>query len=342
MGKEKEILDHLKSNEIDEIRESKNDKNLNEALFKTVGYLLDEIDKLSRDMLSVYDEKETRRIFSFFGRVAQTACKFYQESKGHLDPVALKGEIGQRLETADREITEVNASLEYIEKTEADLLKKEKELNKRKEEYNKLTEKVTTLKKDEERLSNVVLKTLNDDIKALERENEGLEETIKQNQKTKTRLESKNKELETTHQALEKSVVEANAKEKRIEETIIKTIDAKLVTVEGIYTKYAKDLDSTKAKIENFKKQYSQLDDDVMKAQSDYNYYNGYLGENSKIVKKLREYGISEIDAFSSEMDNIKKHLKSELDRFDKIIKSVIEELEKQKEDIGRRNKTLL
>ncbi len=67
-----------------------------------------------------------------------------------------------------------------------------------------------------------------------------------------------------------------------------------------------------------------------------------HLWENSKIAAKLKEYGISRIDDFSMEMDNLKKYATNELARFDNIIKGVIEELEKQKEDISRRNKTLL
>jgi peptidoglycan hydrolase CwlO-like protein len=66
-----------------------------------------------------------------------------------------------------------------------------------------------------------------------------------------------------------------------------------------------------------------------------------HLGENSNIAIKLKEYGISSVDRFVNEIDNIKKSVKENLANFDKIIKGVIEELEKEREDIGRRNKTL-
>jgi len=65
-----------------------------------------------------------------------------------------------------------------------------------------------------------------------------------------------------------------------------------------------------------------------------------HLGENSIIAVKLKEYGISRIDDFSTEMDNLKNGVKNELARFDNIIKKVIEKLEEEKIDIGRRNKT--
>ena len=336
MGKKNlELFDFLEANYIPAIKASGEDKDLNEVLFKTVDYLLRHTYELSSNTLSAYSEREKRKIFSSFGKVAQTACEFYQASKEHLDPVALNGEIGQKLETATQKVTEVNASLESIERTEADLLKKEKELNQINEKYEKITEKVSTLKKIKETVSNDVLKNLESEAAELERTN-------KQNQKIKSELESQIKELENTHQSLSKSVAKANANKKEIEENIIDTINAKHDTVREIYAKYSKNLDSTKAEIENFKRQYSLLDDELIKAQSEYDLYNFHLGENSKIVVKLKEYGISRIDDFSTEMDNLKKHVKSELVRFDNIIKVVIEELEKQKEDIGRRNKTLL
>jgi len=78
------------------------------------------------------------------------------------------------------------------------------------------------------------------------------------------------------------------------------------------------------------------------KLKLEYTELNLYLLENSKIVDNLKEYGISRIDNFSDEMDNLKKHIQNELARFDNIIKGIIEELEKEKEDIGRRNKTLI
>jgi len=336
MGKKNlELFDFLEANYIPAIKASDNDKDLNEVLFKTVDYLLRHTYELSSNTFSAYSEREKRKIFSSFGKVAQTACEFYQVSKEHLDPVALNGEIGQKLDTATQEVTKVNALLESIEKNNADLLKNEKELKEKNEAYTKITEKVSSLEKIKETVSDDVLKTL--ESKAVK-----LNETIEKNQKIKSELENQIKELEDTHQSLSKSIAQVNAEKKEIEENIIDTINAKLDTIKEIYAKYSKDLDSIKAEIEDFKKQYSLLDEELKKAQSEYNLYNLHFGENSSIVVKLKEYGISKIDDFSTEIDNLKKHIKSELVRFDNIIKGVIEELEKEKEDIGRRNKTLL
>jgi len=234
MYKKRELLEHLESSDIPKIKASNDDKDLNEVLFATVIYLLREIYDLSSSTLGTYSKIEKRNVFSSFGEVAQTACKFYQTSKEHLDPVALNGKIGQELEAATQEVSKVNALLESLEKANADLLKKQEELNEKNEAYKKMEENIIRLKK--------------------------IQETI-------------------TEEAFNK-----------------------------------------------LKQEHTELD--------------LHFGENSKIAVKLKEYGISRIDDFSTEVDNLKKGVKNELARFDNIIKGVIEELEKEKNDIGRRNKT--
>jgi len=233
-AKNLELFDFLEANYIPAIKAAGDDKALNDVLFKAVDYLLRNTCELSSSTLGAYSERERRKIFSSFGKVAQTACDFYQASKEHLDPAALNGEIGQKLEAATQEVSKANALLESLEKANADLLKKEGELNERNEAYKKMEENIIRLKK--------------------------IQETI-------------------TEEAFNK-----------------------------------------------LKQEHTELD--------------LHFGENSKIAVKLKEYGISRLDDLSTEMDNLKKGVKNELARFDNIIKSVIEELEKEKEDIGRRNKT--
>jgi len=237
MGKKNlELFEFLEANYIPAIKNANDDKDLNVVLFKTVNYLLGHIKELSSNALSTASEKEKKRIFSFFGKdVAQAACDFYQESKDYLDPVTLNGEIGQRLKNKTQQVIEVNASLDSIERNEADLLKEEKELNQLNEKHTKLMEKVSALRKIKETVSGEFLKTLEDE----------------------------------------------------------------------------------------------------------YDLYNLHFGENSSIVNKMKEYGVSGIEDFLRRVDSLRDSFNSELTRFDNMIKDVIEKLEKEKEDIGRRNKTL-
>ena len=225
------LLELLESNYIPAIKKSDNDKDLNEVLFALALHLIGRVNELSSSIIANCDKVERRDIFSSFGEVAKIACKFYQESKEHLDPVALNGEIGRQLEAASQEIAKINGSLEALKKNEDDLLKKENELNEKNDVYENLKKRVSTLKEIEEK---VTLEALN-------------------------KLMREREELEL------------------------------------------------------------------------------HLGENSKIAIKLKEYGISSVENF----DNLKKDVKEKLADFDKIIKGIIEEQEKEKEEIGRRNKTL-
>ena len=156
MRKNSEILESLESNYVPAIKKSDNDKDLNEVLFALVLYLMRPTCELSNSIIGNCDKLDRRDIFSSFGEVAQIACDFYQASKEHLDPVALKGEIGQQLEAASKRVVEVNSAIKELEKSKEDLQKKEEELLKKENElkekndnYENLKKKVTTLKEIE-------------------------------------------------------------------------------------------------------------------------------------------------------------------------------------------------
>ncbi|MCL2196182.1 MAG: hypothetical protein FWB77_01060 [Treponema sp.] len=220
MGKKNsEILEFLEANYLPAIKTAEDDKGLNEVLFKTVNYLMEHTYNLTCGILGACNEREKKKIFSSFGKqAAQKACDFYQASKGQLDPEALNEETWRKLETAVKQINEVNASLESLEKNNADLLQKENELNEKKETYEKLNKKVSALKEIKEKVT----------IEALNK--------IKQD---------------------------------------------------------AEELDL-------------------------------HLGENSKIVIKLKEYGITSVEKFLNEIDRRKDIVKNEIKWFDNILKDII------------------
>jgi len=303
-------------------------KDANDILFKTIKLLLDELD-YSDKALAAYDEMEMRKLFTSFGRISQTTCDFYKASKGHLDPEALNGTIGKDIEATTKEIDNKNKLLESIEKNNADLLKRKEELNQINEKYVKKTEEVSKLKKIEETVSDDVLTKL-------DRKKAELNGIIDKNQKIKTELDRSIKDLENTRQSLSDSTARANAEKKEIEENIIKTIDAKLDTIREIYTKKQKDINGIKVEIEKFKSQYKQLCDVFKNAQSQYDFYNLYLGENSSIVKKMKDYGIPKTDVFLTKIESLRDSIKSELEQFDKLIRGVIGEFEKARDEIDK------
>jgi len=311
----------LLDNHTQAIKTADGGKNANDVLLKTVKLLLDKIDG-SEACLAKYDKSEMKQLFSSFGKVTKTACDFYQASKKHLDPVALNGEIGRNLETTTKETAKINALMESIEKNNAELLKEEKKLNEINKQYEKLDAEISRLKKIKETVSDNV-------IKALTHEMTELIKSIKKNQREKNDLKGQIKDLEHTHQALSSSIAKANARQKEVEENIISTIDAKKAAVEKIFADHSRNLNTIITEIEGFKKQYSQLDDSLIKAKTDHDFYSQHLGENGTIVKKLKEYKVYSIDSFLLELSRLETAIKTDLERHDKLIRNVLIEQEK-------------
>jgi len=340
---DKNFLEKLESH-VSVIKNAETGKDANDKLVKTVKLLLTQIDR-SETCLAGYNEKEIMLFFSSIGQFAQSACDFYLASRERLDPEALNKTIRERLETVTQEIIKVNALIESIEENDAELLKREKELNKINEKYKAIKKTVDDLRAIKENISN-------EDIIALKSKERELNETIKENQKICDNLkreikdltsthERENKELENTRLTLSKTEARVNAEKQIIEEDIISTISEKRDIIETIYNKHSKDLRDTETNIENFKTQFEQLKDRLEEAKTEYEIYNAHFGENSNIVKKLKEYGVSRVGDFFIETKRLEESFKTELDRFDELIRDVIVEQEKIKEDIGGRNGTL-
>jgi uncharacterized protein YoxC len=126
---DKTFLEKLDSSVL-EIRKADAGKGANEVLFKTMKMLLKKIDN-SETCLAKYDKFQIMQHFSSFEDIAKSAYDFFQASKGY----ALNEEIRQNLEATTQEVARVNAALEFIEKNDADLLKKKGDLNKINEKY---------------------------------------------------------------------------------------------------------------------------------------------------------------------------------------------------------------
>jgi predicted nucleic acid-binding Zn-ribbon protein len=153
-------------------------------------------------------------------------------------------------------------------------------------------------------------------------------------------LGSQIQDLKNTDQALSKTIAKIDIDKKAIEENITKTIETRIADIKRIYDEQNVDINDLKAEIEKYKKQYALLDDEIIKAKEEFDFYNRHLGEDSDIVLKLREYKIQSLDSFTSEIDRLESSIKTELVELDEKIKGIIEEQEKINEDISRRNGT--
>jgi chromosome segregation ATPase len=98
-------------------------------------------------------------------------------------------------------------------------------------------------------------------------------------------------------------------------------------------------LDSILAEIEEYKNQYAKLDEEFQRVRDIHSSYCLHLGENSNIIEKLRKYGLSSIDEFVNEVNQLENNVKDHLARFDSIIKEVLAEQQKIIETIQRLQK---
>jgi len=316
----------LLDTQIEAVKNATAGKNENEIILKTIKLLMEQLN-YSDSVLSEYERLEMRKLFAFFGSIAQAACDFYEASKEHLDPTALQGEIGRKLENAKNEVNRVNALIEAIERDSVDLLEQENELIKKNAEYNKIQQKISELQE--------IYEIATDErIQSLKIEEEQLSSHIKQNKKEAANLESTIKEYKMDLVALQESSVRLHSKQKTIEENIIATIQQKHDKLHDIYTRRSHDLEHITSEIERYKTLYSNLSDDLSKAEETHRIYALHLGENSDITRKLQEHGISSVESLLVEVQKLESSIKTEISRFDHMLRDVILQKEKMKEEI--------
>ena len=316
----------LLETQIDSVKSAEIGKSENETILKTVKLLLDRVN-YSDEVISGYDQREMRKFFASFGAVAQTACDFYAGAKNNLDPIALQGEIGNKIETAISEIQRVTALLDAIECDYAELLKQENELAAMNAAYSKEMKKIKELQDTYEAVSDKKIETL-------KQEAEKLNNQIDQNKKEIFALNTTVNERKTVLISLQGTYVRLIEEQRCIEENVIEVIQKRHDELRDIYVKYSGDLERITSEIERFKMLYSNFDANVKKAKETYDTYVLHLGENSDIAQKLRKYDFLSADGIVEEIKRFEKGFKAEFDRFDSLLRDLIAERKKIKDKI--------
>jgi len=322
------IKEHLGilDNHVQKIRDSGDAKSSNDILLETIKLLLENID-YSDAVLSDYGKNEIRKLFSGFRRVARSSCDFYQASKKHLDLGALNGEIGQTLERTTKDLADIIAAMEALERNEADLLEAEKELNEKAALHRDAREKISKLKE--------IYETVTDEsLAALDREAAGLTGKIEKNKEEKAALDAKLNQCKTVLSELSDTFVRINTEREEIEENIVKKINEHYEKIQEIYESHAKDLNRIMKEIEDYKKNYADLGDLLHKAQEMHKIYGLHFGENGKIINQLKEYGIASVDQFLSDTNHLEDTVREGLKELDRRIKGVIVAQEEARKEI--------
>ena len=215
------------------------------------------------------------------------------------------------------QLSDMVATIESIERNSADLLNMEKELNEKETVYREKKKKISSLQE--------IYQTVTDEaLTALDSEAAELNDKIEVNKQKKAELEDSINECRALFDTLSDAFVQINAEKKLIEENIIEKINERRCQVQDIFDAQSKDLNKIIDEIEDYKRQYAELDFTLQKVQESHKIYNLHFGENSKIINKLQEYGIPTIDNFISETQRFDDTVRKELEKYDSIIKSII------------------
>ena len=313
----------LLEQQVELVKNASDEKSENDGILKTLRVMLERLKQnCSSKVLDGYSQSEMRRLFSSFGNVAQAACDFYGDSKTYLDPAALQGEIGRKLESASAEIKRITALLADIERDNSELLEKDSELAKRNSKYTDLQERIKEL--------NEIYEVATDErIASLKTEAEQLSQHITRNKQEASILEGRVNERKMDLASLHETYVRLDNSNHTIEENIVATIQQKHDEIKDIYSRHSRDLDTIISEIERYKTLYANLKDDVENARTTCDTYMLHLGENSDIVRKLQEYDITSVEGLLSDIKRTESGLKAELKRFDEMIRKIIQNKEK-------------
>lgn len=323
---------------IREINESENDVATNDAILRTIEYLLDNIIN-SKKVFSAYGEMEMLLLYADTGKIAEAVCALFETSKSYFNPAKIIQENIQRLSEVSEQVEERQSLIKSMEKSNADLLKQERELVKKSEEYDELSRRVSQL----QRANNIN----EDDIKSLISKETELNEIIASQEKdlierkeTIKKLEEIINEYTDVLKLLSETIITENAKTQTLDENIRSMIEQKRDTLQKIYRENSADLIAIEEEMKSYVEQYNDLKNKLQKSNNLCEQYRLHLGENSKIVKKMKEYGISSLSKSSIEIRKTETIIKNELDEFDKKIKKIIDVQEGTEKAVDEIEKT--
>ena len=295
----------LLNTQVESITNASEGKLENETLLKTIKLLLDKIN-CTEDTLSEYGKLELRKLFASFGAVAQTACDFYVASKDHLDPAALQGEIGKKLENAKSENERVSALIDIIEQDSEKLLSSEKELTAKNATYEALSQKVDELQKIYQLATDERIQSLKDEV-------EELNDHIKKNKAEAINLESSIKELSDSNAQLKleldalikKQHEHVSTKDSQEKEILHLTSQIKIMQDEIEQKKVV--LQRTQNELEvataSHNEQRVVIENALIQVKSNYDLYSQHIEENKQIILKLKNKGV--------DVSSMEKHIKS-------------------------------
>ena len=304
-------------------------KDANTLRLETAKLLLSQVDS-SEAALEAYDKFDIRELFAAYADFATETSAFYDANKGKLDPVALNGKMGQKLESAISENKRISDALTELNQNEKALLAEETELEHNKKEYADLSAKVESLREIRDTMTPAVLKAMKEEIDDLESQ---IKKSSKEHGKLKKELEDVTAEAQEVEKEL--SVIAESKVEKcnQMKSVIQKHFDILKVLFEHEQL----NADEMLAKIAEYKALYDRLKETVNETSEILSLYEVQMGEDSKIVESMKKYGVKSLASALDDIDRIKKTIEDDIKAYDLILQKVVKGEEGIRAEIERR-----
>ena len=304
-------------------------KDANTLLLETAKLLLSQVDS-SEAVLKAYDKFDIRELFAAYADFATETSSFYDANKGKLDPAALNGKMGQKLESAISENKRISQALTELNENEKALFAEETELERHKQEYADLSAKVESLREIRDTMTPAVLKAMKEEIDELESQ---IKKSSKEHGKLKKELEDVTAEAQEIEKEL--SVVADSKAEKcnQVKSVIQKHFD----TLKVLFEHEQLDADEMLAKLAEYKALYDRLKETVNETSEILSLYEVQMGEDSKIVESMKKYGVKSLASALDDIDRIKKTIEDDIKAYDLILQKVVKGEEGIRAEIERR-----
>lgn len=304
-------------------------KESNALLLETAKLLLSNVD-CSPETLAEYDKFDIRELFAAYSDVASETVSFYEQNKDKLDPVALNGKMGQKLDETTQEITIISNNLKELSENEKTLLSKEEELKILESEYKTLHEKVISLKEIRDTMTPAVLEGMKDEIDALENQ-------IKKSSKEHGKLKKELQELDGEYKEIYEQLSNLSSEKDEKCNQLIALIKEHYDTLKLLFDTEKMSIDDMLSRIEAYKETYNRMGTAVRETSETLSMYELQIGENSSIMESMKKYGVKSLASVLDDIECIKQTIEEDLKAYDLLLKKVLIGEENIRKEIERR-----
>lgn len=94
--------------------------------------------------------------------------------------------------------------------------------------------------------------------------------------------------------------------------------------------------------IHRYQEQYHRLEEVIARYEEDIGFWEEHLGENSRIVENMKNYGVSSVENALSKIETLKMNIHQGLKTLDDIIKEIVSQEAQAREDVLRRQNKIV